>query len=117
MIAPGNHWDFDPLRGAPPPGEGLGAAGGRLSSPCQGSWRRGVVVLSLRHGICRAISLCTREALAGCFQHILDKNAISSLRIIYQNVGHGADELAVLDDGTSGHADVKCGTKEFCVFL
>jgi len=36
MIAPGNHWDFDPLRGAPPPGEGFGAAearGARSTAP------------------------------------------------------------------------------------
>ena len=26
MIAPGNHWDFYSLRGAPPPGEGFGDA-------------------------------------------------------------------------------------------
>jgi hypothetical protein len=28
-----------------------------------------------------------------------------------------ADELAVLNDRRAGHVDVKCGTKEFCVFL
>ena len=27
---------------------------------------------------------------------------------------NGADELAVLNDGTAGHADVKQGTKEIC---
>ena len=32
-------------------------------------------------------------------------------------MGHGADEFAVLDDGRAGHADVKQGTKEFCVYL
>jgi len=32
-------------------------------------------------------------------------------------MSNGADELAVLDDGAAGHADVKQGTKEFCVFL
>ena len=26
MIAPGNHWISDSLRGAPPPGEAMGAA-------------------------------------------------------------------------------------------
>ena len=26
MIAPGNHWIYDSLRGAPPPGEAMGAA-------------------------------------------------------------------------------------------
>ena len=40
-------------------------------------------------------------------QHILDKNTISSLWIIYQNMGYGANEFAVLDDGAAGHADVK----------
>jgi hypothetical protein len=29
------------------------------------------------------------------------------LRIVYQNMGHGADEFAVLDDGRAGHADIK----------
>ena len=32
-------------------------------------------------------------------------------------MSHRADELAVLDDGAARHADVKAGTKEFCVFL
>jgi hypothetical protein len=32
-------------------------------------------------------------------------------------MGHGANQFAVLDDGTAAHADVKLGTKEFCVFL
>ena len=48
-----------------------------------------------------------REALACCLQHILDENTISSLWIIYQNVGNGADQFPVLDDGTAAHADVK----------
>jgi hypothetical protein len=32
-------------------------------------------------------------------------------------MGHGAGEFSVLDNGTTGHFCVKCGTKEFCVFL
>ena len=48
-----------------------------------------------------------REALACCLQHVLNENSISSLRIIYQNVGHGADELTVLYNRRTGHADVK----------
>ena len=34
-----------------------------------------------------------------------------------KDVCHSADEFAVLDDWAAGHADVKQGTKEFCVFL
>jgi hypothetical protein len=29
-------------------------------------------------------------------------------------LGHGADQLAVLDNGTAAHVDVKQGTKEIC---
>lgn len=31
--------------------------------------------------------------------HSLDKYPVSSSRILYEDVGHGADQLAVLDDG------------------
>ena len=29
-------------------------------------------------------------------------------------MGHSADQFAVLNDGTAGHADAKRGTKEIC---
>ena len=32
MIAPGNHWILDSLRGAPPPGEAMGAAASEVLS-------------------------------------------------------------------------------------
>ena len=36
-------------------------------------------------------------------QHILDEYSVPGIRGIYQNVGDGADEFAVLNDGTTGH--------------
>lgn len=40
-------------------------------------------------------------------QHILNKDAVPSCRIIYQHVGDGTDEATVLDDGGAGHVCVK----------
>lgn len=37
-------------------------------------------------------------------QHILDEDSVFRGRVIDQNIGHRADELAVLDDGASRHA-------------
>ena len=64
----------------------------------------------------RATSLGSREALTCCFQHVLDENTISSLWIIYQNMGHSAHQLAVLNDRRAGHECVKCRTKLFSIF-
>ena len=50
-------------------------------------------------------------------QHIFDEDAVALGGIIYENVGDGADEVAVLDNGATGHADVKHGINKFCVFL
>lgn len=36
-------------------------------------------------------------------QHIFNKDPVAGIRGIYQNVGDGADEFAVLNDGTTGH--------------
>ena len=36
-------------------------------------------------------------------QHIFDEDAITRCGVIYQNVGHGADELAVLENGAAAH--------------
>ena len=52
-----------------------------------------------------------------CFQHIFDENTIPGIRGIYQHMGHRAHQFPVLYNGTAAHADVKQGTKEFCVFL
>ena len=44
----------------------------------------------------------------GCrFQHIFDEDAISRCGIVDEDMGHGTHQLAVLDDGRAGHADVK----------
>ena len=40
-------------------------------------------------------------------QHIFYKNAISGGWVIYKNMGDSANQLAVLNNGTTGHADVK----------
>ena len=38
-----------------------------------------------------------------CLQHVFDENSIPNVRRVDQDVGDGADELAVLDDGAAGH--------------
>ena len=38
------------------------------------------------------------------FQHVFDKDPVPSGRIIDQNVGHGAHQLAVLNNWTAAHA-------------
>ena len=47
------------------------------------------------------IVLCCR------IQHIFDEDAISGGRVVDKNVSNSADQFAVLDDGATGHADVK----------
>lgn len=37
-------------------------------------------------------------------QHIFYKDSISFAGILYQHMGHGADQVAVLDDGGAAHA-------------
>ena len=61
-------------------------------------------------------AICDRP-LGGCIQHIFNKNAVAGSGIVDKDMRHRTHQLAVLDDGTSGHADVKCGTKEFCTLL
>jgi len=41
---------------------------------------------------------------AGFFEHIFGKNAVSARRVVYKYMGHGADQLAVLDDRASAHS-------------
>ena len=36
-------------------------------------------------------------------QHVLNKNFITSCRIVDQNMGHSADEVAVLNNGAAEH--------------
>ena len=50
-------------------------------------------------------------------QHIFDEDAVAARGVIDQNVGDGADELAVLEDGTAGHECVKIGPKFFHIRL
>ncbi len=40
-------------------------------------------------------------------KHVFDKNAVAHCGVVYEDMGHCADELAVLDNGAAGHADVK----------
>ena len=55
-----------------------------------------------------ATSLYTREALGGRgVQHVFDEDAIARRGVVDQHMGHGADEVTVLDDGGAAHADVK----------
>ena len=39
-------------------------------------------------------------------EHIVNKDAVAGGRVVDHDVGHGSDELAVLDDGTAAH---ECG--------
>ena len=50
-------------------------------------------------------------------QYTLDKDPIPGGWVIHRHMGYRAHQFAVLDDRTAGHADVKYGTKKFCVFL
>ena len=61
-------------------------------------------------------AICDRPLGRG-IQHIFDEDAVAGCGVVHKNMGDGADELAVLDNGTAGHFCVKYGTKEFCVFL
>ena len=47
------------------------------------------------------------------FQHVFDKDPVPSGRIIDQNVGHGAHQLAVLNNWTAAHECVKQDTTRF----
>ena len=52
---------------------------------------------------CASLTLCTREALGCRVQHIFNKDAVAHSWVVYKDVGHGADEFAVLDDRAAGH--------------
>ena len=43
-------------------------------------------------------------------QHVFDENAVPPCRVIYENMGHGANQLAVLNDRTTGHEGLSLGT-------
>ena len=50
-------------------------------------------------------------------QHILDEDAVACGGIVDENVGDGADKLAVLDDGRARHECVQVGTTHFYKLL
>ena len=60
---------------------------------------------------------CFRHGHLCRVEHILNENAVSRCRIIYENVRHGSNDLAVLDDRAATHAldDAACGGKELRV--
>ena len=51
--------------------------------------------------------LCAIPILRRSVQHIFNEDAIAGGGVVDQHMGHRADEFAVLDDGATGHADVK----------
>ena len=68
----------------------------------------GVYVISAkRYKIRLALNFLRIFSLTGCFQHVFDEDAVAGGGVIDQDVGDGADEVSVLDNGRAGHADVK----------
>ena len=53
--------------------------------------------------ISKAKASCLGFASFRRADHIFYKYAVAALRIAYQYVRHGADEFAVLNDGTARH--------------
>ena len=50
---------------------------------------------------------CLRHGHLRDGEHIFDENAVAPGGVIHQHVGHRANQLSVLDDGTAAHGDVK----------
>jgi len=46
-------------------------------------------------------------------QHILDEDPVPTAGLVYKNVGHGANELAVLNDRAAAHECVNIGPTHF----
>ena len=92
-------------------------AGGKKAPLRKGGWQKSLIfdwgIVTHRYitippsALRAATSLCTSEALCCGIQHIFDEDAVAGCWIVDQDVGYGADETAVLDDGGAGHADVK----------
>ena len=40
-------------------------------------------------------------------QHIFDENTVPGVRLVDEDVSHRTHQLAVLNNGTAAHADVK----------
>ena len=43
------------------------------------------------------------KSLACCGQHVFNEDAVAAGGVVDQDVGDGADQVAVLDNGTSAH--------------
>ena len=52
-----------------------------------------------------------------CFEHIFGEDAVAAGRIVHQNVGDGAYELAVLKDGAAAHECVNIGATNFMITI
>ena len=48
-----------------------------------------------------------------CAEHIFDKDSVARCRVVYENVRHRTDKLAVLDDGRAAHECGQEGTTNF----
>ena len=55
-----------------------------------------------------------RYQIAHLIEHIFDEDAISRGGVADEDVGDGADELSVLDDGAAAH---ECGQERTTVLL
>lgn len=54
--------------------------------------------------------------LPGFLHHRLRADAVPSGRVVHEYVGHGANELPVLDNGAAAQECVKTGTTFFSLF-
>ena len=61
-------------------------------------------------------AICDRP-LCRSIQHVFNEDAVAHGRIVNKDMGDGAYQFSILNNGIAGHFCVKCGTKEFCVFL
>ena len=51
-------------------------------------------------------AICDRPLCRG-IEHVFDEDTVAGGGIVDEDMGDGADQLAVLDNGTAAHADVK----------
>ena len=52
---------------------------------------------------CRILFFILMVYVITLLQHIFNENAVPPCRIIYQNVGHCAHQLSILNDRTAAH--------------
>ena len=62
------------------------------------------MLIALAFQLCRSV------------EHIFNEDAVAGSWVVDENMGHGADEFAVLDNGAAAHECVKCRTKLFSIF-